>query len=245
MPQVLTTNAQILCAHGSPAVKRPPIAPLWTINGGTVLVEGDLGDFPGCPSGLSPCVGYVLRSMGLNATLISGLKVILVTDFNQTHSGLPMTMIETHPVFDDTSPAAIPDGQPAPPLPPEMTDLVKPVVTSSLPQQTFTKPNSLPSVAVTFTLTSAHPMLWILTQIDEPGPVPKSKDRTNTQPPGMTVNASGGQSGGVWTVSPLVITLTMTAAFMNSLLSGIHRFFVSGVSQRGLSSFAELELTVI
>jgi len=245
MPRVLTDNAQILCAHGSPATKKPPIAPLWTINGGAVLVVGDSGGFPDCPSGLSPCGGYVLRSMSLNATFVAGLRVILVTDFNQTLSGLPMTMIENHPVFDDTSPAGIPDGQPAPPLPPEMTDLVPPVVTSSLPQATFTKPNSLPSVAVTFTLTSAHPMLWILTEIDEPDPDPKSKDRTNTQPPGMTVTASGGQSGGVWNVSPLVITLTMTAAFMNGLLSGIHRFFVTGVSQRGLSGFAELELTVI
>lgn len=245
MPQVLTTNAQILCAHGSLAVKNPPIAPLWTINGGTVLVEGDRGSFPSCPSGLSPCVGYVLRSMGLNATLISGLRVILVTDFNQTLSGLPMTMIETHPVFDDTSPAAIPDGQSTPPLPPELTDLVKPDVTASLTTAIFTKPNTPPSIAVTFTLTSVHPMLWILTQIDEPGPLPKSKNRTNTQPSGMTVSASGGQSGGVWKVSPLVITLTMSSAFMATLLAGDHRFFLTGVSQRGLSSFAELNLTVI
>ena len=98
-----------------------------------------------------------------------GRKVILITDFNLTASGLPITMIDIHPVFDETTPAAIPDGQPAPPLTPEMTDLIKPVVTASLTTQLFTiSTNTPPSVVVTFTLISAHPMQWILTQIDEP-----------------------------------------------------------------------------
>ena len=56
----------------------------------------------------------------------------------------------------------------------------------------------------------------------------------------MTVNPSGG----VWNVSPLDIKLTMTAAFMATLLPGDHRFFLTGVSQRGLSNFAEVVLTV-
>ncbi|HEX6439474.1 MAG TPA: hypothetical protein VF182_20330 [Candidatus Binatia bacterium] len=241
MPQVVTTNTQILCAHFSTAHKNPPLAPLWTIDGGTVLVEGDSGTFPSCPSTFQ-CGGYQLRSMGLNATQVTGKKVILVTDFNQTSSGLPITMIETHPVFDETTPAAIPDGQPAPPLPPEMTDHVKPVVISSLPALAFNKTSMTPpSVLVTFTLTSAHPMRWILTQIDEPGPQPGTHDRTNApQPPGMTVNPSGG----VWNISPLNINLTMTAPFMASLLPGDHRFFLTGVTQRGLSNFAEVLLTV-
>ncbi len=238
MPQVVTTNTQILCAHLTPATKHPPLAPLWAIDGGTVLVEGDSGSFLSCPSSFQ-CGGYHLLSMGLNATEVTGKKVILVTDFNRTSSGLPITMIEIHPVFDETTPAAIPDGQPAPPLPPEMTDLVKPVVSASLTSQTFTKSTSSPpSVVVTFTLTSAHPMLWILTQIDEPEQ--NTNDRTNVQPGGMTVTPSGG----VWSASPLNITLTMTAAFMATLMPGIHRFFLTGVSLRGLSSFAELELTV-
>jgi hypothetical protein len=180
--------------------------------------------------------------MGLNATRVSALRVILVTDFNQTITGLPMTMIETHPVFDDTTPTPIPDGQPAPPLPPEMTDLVKPIVTSSLPSATFNKATSTPAtITVTFTLVSAHPMRWVLTQIDEPGPPPASKDRTNSQPPGMTVIPAGG----VWNISPLTITLTLTAVVMGSLLPGVHRFFLTGVSRRGLSSFAEFVLTVV
>jgi hypothetical protein len=241
MPRVVTTNTQILCAHLSPARQNPPLAPLWTIDGGTVLVEGDSGTFPTCPSNFR-CSGYQLRSMGLNATQVIGKKVILVTDFNQTFSGLPITMIETHPVFDETTPAAIPDGQPAPPLPPEMTDLTKPVVFSPTTALAFNKTSMTPpSVLVTVTLTSAHPMRWILTQIDEPGPPPNTHDRTNApQPAGMTVNPSGG----VWNVSPLDIKLTMTAAFMNTLLPGDHRFFLTGVSRRGLSNFAEVVLTV-
>jgi hypothetical protein len=238
MPQVLTTNAQILCAHFTPAVKNPPLAPLWTIDGGTVLVEGDSGTFPTCPS-IFQCGGYNLVSMGLNATQVTAKRVILVTDFNLTSSGLPITMIETHQVFDDTTPAAIPDGQPAPPLPPEMTDLNKPVVSGSVTTLAFNKTSMTPAtVAVTFTLTSAHPMKWILTQIDEPEAF--TNDRTNVQPAGMTVNPSGG----VWNVSLLIISLTMTAAFMATLLPGNHRFFLTGVTQRGLSNFAEVKLTV-
>jgi hypothetical protein len=238
MPRVLTTNAQILCAHFTPAVKDPPLAPLWTIDGGTVLVEGDSGKFLSCPSP-AQCGEYHLLSMGLNATEVASKRVILVTDFNLTSSGLPITMIDTHQVFDETAPAAIPDGQSAPPLPPEMTDLAKPVVSSSPTTLGFNKTSMTPpSVLVTFTLTSAHPMRWMLTQIDEPEGT--TIDRTNVQPAGMTVSPSGG----VWNVSPLIINMTMTSAFMGTLSLLKHRFFLTGVSQRGLSNFAEVVLTV-
>src|SRR6266496_520327 len=201
MPQVLTTNAMILCAHLTPAQKNPPLAPLWSINGGNVLVEGDTGTFPTCPS-IFPCGGYLLRSMGLNATQMAAKRVILATDFNQTLSGLPITMIETHPVFDNSTPQPIPDGQPAPPLPPEMADLVKPVVLSSATNLAFNKTTMSPAtLAATFTLTSAHPLLWILRQIDEPEHT--TSNRTNVQPAGLTVSPSGG----VWNVSPLIINL--------------------------------------
>ncbi|HEY8225208.1 MAG TPA: hypothetical protein VIG25_08040 [Pyrinomonadaceae bacterium] len=240
MPQVVTTNAQILCAHLSQAQKDPPLAPLWTIDGGTVLVEGDSGKFPDCPSTIK-CGRYQLRSMGLNASLVAAKRVVLVTDFNQSFTGLPITMIETHHVLDETTPAAIPDGQPAPPLPPEMTDLAKPEITTTLLALNFTistmKP---PSVLVTFELTSEHPLLWRLTQIDEPGPIPGNHDRTNSQPAGMTVTPSGG----VWNVPLLKIDLSMTAAFMATLLPGIHRFVMIGVTQRGISHFTQSVLTV-
>jgi hypothetical protein len=38
--------------------------------------------------------------------------------------------------------------------------------------------------------------------------------------------------------------MTMTAMFMASLTPGKHRFFMTGVSQRGLSDFFEIVLTV-
>jgi hypothetical protein len=240
MPQPVTTNTQILCAHFSAALKNPPLAPLWTIDGGTVLVEGDSGTFPDCTSTIN-CGGYQLRSMGLNATLVAAKRVILVTDFNQSLTGLPLTMIETHRVLDETTPTAIPDGQPAPPLPPEMTDVAKPTITTTLPALNFTiSTNAPPSVLVSFELSSEHPLLWRLMQIDEPGPIPANHNLTNSQPAGMTVDPSGG----VWNVPLLKIDLTMTKAFMATLLPGIHRFFMIGVTQRGISNFAQSVLTV-
>lgn len=237
MPQVLTTNAVILCPHLSQG-RSTSLDPVWSINGGIVLVENDTGLLPHCPSNF-PCKRYQLRSMGLNATQIKGQRVILATDFNQTATGLPLTMIETHPIIDNSSPVPIPDGQPAPPLSPPMADMVKPVVTSSIANLAFTKTTmSPPTLTVTFTLIAAHPLRWILRQIDEPEQL--SNDRTNVQPPGLTV----APSGGVWDVSPLTITLTMTAAFMATLAPLAHRFFMTGVSQRGLSNFAEAVLTV-
>jgi hypothetical protein len=179
--------------------------------------------------------------MGLNSTFVTGKRVILVTDFNQSISGLPITMIETHPVIDETTPVGIPDGQPAPPLPPEMTDLTKPTVTTSLPAFIFTISTlTPPSVLITFTLTSEHPLLWRLTQIDEPGPIPASHDLTNSQLPELSVNPPGG----VWNVPLLKVDLTMTSDFMKTLLPGIHRFFMTAVTQRGISNFVSSELTV-
>src|SRR5204863_7406855 len=96
------------------------------INSGIVLLDNDT-DTLSCPV-LPPCVGYHLKSMGLNATVIDGRKVILDTDFNQTHTGLPLRITEFHQTIDNSTPAPIPNGQRPGPLPPELTDTVKPVV---------------------------------------------------------------------------------------------------------------------
>jgi len=238
-PKVLTTNAIVLCPHGNLGQSQSA-DPTWSINGGFVLVEGDPGIFPLPCASLIQCVGYTLRSMGLNATQIKGKKVILATDFNQTETGLPLTMIETHQVVDQTTPAPIPDGQNAPPLPPPMTDEAKPVV-SVVPAApfNFSLASGLPAaLAATFTLTSAHPLKWILTLIHDPGgPVDHLND---TQPAGLTLTPSDS----AWNVSPLNVDLNLTAAYMGTLLPGTHRFFMTGVSQRGLSNFVELDLTV-
>ena len=66
MPQVLTTNAMIVCPHGGLGTTIPTV-PKWQINGGYVTVEGDSGTLS-CPFGLFPCTRYQLGSMGLNAT---------------------------------------------------------------------------------------------------------------------------------------------------------------------------------
>lgn len=240
IPQVLTSNALILCPHGKVGVSQPG-DPIWSINGGFVLVEGDHGLFPPCPSQIQ-CGGYTLRSMGLNATQINGKKVILVTDFNLTDSGLPITMSESHKlVIDKTSPAPIPDGQDAPSLPPPMADETQPVVTV-VPggPLVFTKStNTPPTLAATFEISSAHPLKWILTLVHEQSGVPV--DHLNdSQPAGLTLTPSDS----AWNASPLPITLTMTAAYMGTLLPGAHNFFMTAVSQRGLPSFLKLVLTV-
>jgi hypothetical protein len=108
MPQVLTTNALILCPHMGPGTSIPS-DPKWSVNGGFVLLENDVGTLA-CPYLPCPCVGYVLQSMGLNATEVDGRKVILVTDFNQTLTGLPLTITEFHQTYDDSVPAALPPG---------------------------------------------------------------------------------------------------------------------------------------
>ena len=245
MPQVLTTNALISCPHAGGGVSSPS-DPTWSVSGGVVLVEGDTGKLPLCVNN-PPCHGYTLRSMGLNATQIKGKKVILVTDFNQSETGLPLTMTEFHPVKDDTSPAPIPDGQDAPPLPPPLADNTKPAVTvPPTPPLVFTKSsNSPPTLEATFEITSAHPLKWILTLLHEPES--SFENLNSSQPAGLALTTSDGSSAeGTWVVSPLTITLKMTAAYMQTLgtTPGLHRFFMTAVSQRGLSSFAELDLTV-
>jgi len=237
MPQVLTTNATILCPHGGKGTSTPS-NPIWSVNGGFVLLENDVGVLA-CPFVFNPCVGYQLKSMGLNATRIGDRRVILITDFNQTQTGLPLIMTETHTTIDDSTPAPIPAGQTAPSLPPELTDLVPPVVTAVSPALAFNSVTMQPVTAVaTFSLNSPHPLNWILTLIN--GTLPQNTDVTNGLPPGLVVTPPGG----AWTTPSLMVTMTMTAAFMASLTPGIHDFQMTGVNTRGIWSAAKMKLTV-
>jgi hypothetical protein len=240
MPQVLTTRAVIRCPHNGIG-KSTPIDPnpKWLVDGGPVLLENDPGILVGCSFTPLPCQSYQLRSMGLNATRIGMRKVILVSDFNLTNTGLPLTMTESHTTIDNSTPAPIPLGQDAPPLPPELTDMTKPGVTA-LPEALEFNATTMqpPTLAVTFTLTAAHPMRWLLTLLN--GPRRPSDDITNEQPPGLTVTPAGG----VWNSSPLLVTVTMTAAFMAALKPDKYYFFMTGVSQRGISHFIKVVLTV-
>ncbi len=236
MPQLLTTNAIIQCPHGAVGVSTPS-APLWGIQGGFVLVEGDSGVLS-CPF-LPPCAGYTLRSMGLNSTTIAGRKALLVTDFNQTLTGLPLLMAETHTVVDDSTPAPLPAGSTAPPLPPELLDVAAPVVVAVPPLLAFNTVTQQPATAaVTFTLTHPFPMQWVLSQLSAAPPA--SQDVTNGLPPGLVLAPSGGG----WSTPSLTVTLTLTALYMNALGIGVHYFYMTGISRRGKSGFAQVTLTV-
>src|SRR5262245_15559428 len=85
MPRVLTTNAIITCPHGGLGTTTP-VTPLWQAQGGLVAAAGDPGVLS-CVF-IVPCVGYTLRSMGLNATTVAGRAAILATDFQQSLTGL-------------------------------------------------------------------------------------------------------------------------------------------------------------
>ncbi len=237
MPQVLTTNAIITCPHGGVGTSTPTSLK-WTVNGGIVLLENDPGVLS-CVA-IPPCVGYQLRSMGLNATQIDGRKVILVTDFNQSFTGLPLLMIETHQTFDDSTPTPIPAGQTAPPLSPALADAIAPVVAVVPPVLAFNTITSLPPTALaTFNLFSDFPLSWKLVLLSSPAGL--DLDITNDPPPpGLVVAPSGGS----WTTPVLVVTVTMTAAFMAGLGIGVHTFYMTGVNQRGLTGVEKMVLTV-
>lgn len=235
MPQVLTTNAVITCPHGGVGTT-VPTSPLWLVQGGVVCAEADAGTLS-CVF-IVPCVGYTLKSMGLNSTKIAGRKAILATDFQQTVTGLPLTIVETHTTFDNSTPAPIPAGQNAPPLSAELSDHTKPVVVAAPPAVPFVTATMLPATApVVFTLTHPYPLQWILTLIN--GTTGVNADVTNGLP-GLTVTPAGGS----WSSPVLVVTATMTAAFMAALSPGMHYLYMTGVSKRGLSAYAQATITV-
>jgi hypothetical protein len=237
MPKVLTTNASIQCPHTGIGTSIPT-DPKWSINGGIVLLENDMGTLS-CPFIPLPCVGYQLRSMGLNASQVDGRKVILDTDFNQTFTGLPLIITEFHQTIDNSTVAPIPPGRAVPPLSPELAYIVKPIVTGMPSALAFDSTTMQPlSLITTFTLFNDHPLQWILTLINEPAAY--HLDITNGLPPGLLVASSGGS----WNTPFLVVTVTMTDLYMAGLGIGMHHFFLTAVSRRGLSGFAEVVLTV-
>jgi hypothetical protein len=228
MPLVVTTNALILCPHGGVGTTIP-LSPKWTVNGGFVTANGDSGTLT-CVF-IPPCVGYTLKSMGLNATTIDGRNVILVTDFNQSFTGLPLTIQDFHTTSDDSTPAPVPTGESAPAPSPAMADLASPVVAAVPPTAAFSISTTPVPVVFNFTLTSEHPLKWMLTLINESQGT--HLDLTNGAP-GATVTPSGGS----WTSPTLSVTVTMTPAFVAALTPGTTQLYLTGISQRGLSGRA-------
>jgi hypothetical protein len=235
MPQILTTNALVMCPHGGKGTT-VPAHPKWQINGGFVAVEGDIGALL-CPFLPVPCAGYQLKSMGLNATQIDGQKVILVTDFNQTFTGLPLVMADFHQTFDQSTPAPIPPGQSPQAASPSMADFVSPVLAPPIQAIPFSISTTTVPVVVSFAMATDHPLQWILTLINEP--LKRHQDLTHGAP-GATVAPAGGK----WDTPGLSITVTMTPDFVAALTPGITHLYLTGVSQRGLSGHAEAIITV-
>src|SRR5262249_17936920 len=189
---------------------------------------------------IPPCGGYTLKSMGLNATQIDGRKVVLVTDFNQSFTGLPLLIAESHQTFDESTPAPIPTGQPAPPLSPEMADLVAPIVLPSpvpIPFKISPPPTPTP-VVVVFNLTTNHPLKWVLTLINETAG--QNLDITSGVPGNVAVLPSGGQ----WSSPDLSVTVTIAPQFLVGLGPGKYDLYMTGVSKRGLSNYAKAIIAV-
>jgi hypothetical protein len=234
MPRILTTNALITCPHGGIGTTIPAW-PYASIAGGIALREGDIGTlacvFP------TPCLGYRLVSMHLNATLLNGAPAILETDFNQTFTGLPLQMRDFHVLSDMTRPGLPPPGPDSPPITPAMLDLAPPVVVAAPAAATFSMTAPAP-VLFTFTLSSPFPLQWNLIRASEP--VGGSEDLTDGNPTGAIVTPTGGQ----WSTPALTIALSLTQTYIAALGIGKHHFYLTGVSQRGISHAAEAILTV-
>ena len=236
MSQVLTTTATILCPHMGKGTTTPA-TPYVDAQGGYVTCEGDVGVLS-CVF-VPPCVGYTLKSMGLNASEIAGHKVILATDFQQSNTGLPLSIVETTMVYDDSTPAPLPPGASSATLAPELLDLAPPVVVAVPPSVPFVMSTMMPAAAsVVFTLTSAFPLSWSLALLN--GAQGTSMDVTNGGPPGLVV----GPMGGSWSSPTLVVTAAMTAAFFSALGPGSHYLYMTGVSKRGKSAYAKVMIMV-
>jgi len=238
MPQALTTKATITCPHGG--VGRTTAATPYvtdTAAAGDVTCEGDVGTLS---CGFSvPCAGYTLASMGLNATSIAGRRVILATDFQRSFTGLPLSIAETTVVVDDSTPASLPPGASSAPLAPELLDMAPPVVVAAPPTVPFTVSVMQPATAaIIFTLASAFPLSWTLTLLNTTAAT--SIDATNGLPAGLVVAPAGDS----WTSPTLVVTATMSAAFMASLGPGTHWLYMTGVSRRGKSAYAAATIVV-
>jgi hypothetical protein len=232
MPLVLTTNALVQCVHGGPGTT-VPISPIWTVNGGFVAAEGDTGTIV-CPFVLLPCLSYTLKSMHLNATQRDGQQVILVTDFQQSDTGLPLLITDFHETYDNSSPAPIPSGQAAPAPSAAMADLLSPQVVATPPSTPFILATDVAPVAVSFNLITDHPMKWILRLITAVG---LNFDITSGFP-----TATITPSGGGWTSPSQSVSVTFPAVTVKAWGAGTSHLYMTGVSQRGLNGSAEAKI---
>ncbi|QEC48471.1 hypothetical protein FSW04_13435 [Baekduia soli] len=104
MPPIVTTNATIMCVHGGQVMLVPKQTQV-TIQGGSVLCEGDLSGAPivGCalaPSpGTKPCTTVISTLPGSSAPTVSvlGRPVLLATLSGMTDAVPPGTIMVASP----------------------------------------------------------------------------------------------------------------------------------------------------
>jgi hypothetical protein len=237
MPQVLTTNAKIYCPHGGVGTTLNT-STHWSINGYYVALDGDTGTLS-CVF-TPPCFSYVLQSMGLNAVQMDGRKVMLVTDFLKSVTGLPLLVTEVHNIVDDSTPAPLPVGQPVPPLPPALADTTPPVVQLTVPPLDFHTLVTPPvPVTATFSLSATYPLQWILVLIHK-GVLGGNEDLTNGIPGMALVSPKGGN----WDSQTLIINVTLQGGYVATFPPGEHELYLTGITQRGLSAYAKAAFQV-
>jgi hypothetical protein len=246
MPKIWTANAKVTCPHGgggkSITIPSPRLA---TIEGGEILLDGDQGVFDSPPClNTPPCAGYALHSMGLNATSIKGRPVMLVSDFTQTYTGFPVTVVETHVVDDKTLPGTPPATGTV--IPPEMQENDQPTVVCAPPKLLFSiaafgstsQPATLP---FTFSLSSQFPLRWMLWQV---GPPATQLDLTAGLPSQVTVVPAGALPDGTWSSPSATVSVTITGTYAATLAPGNHEFVLTAVNRRGFSKFDKGVLVV-
>ena len=232
MPRVLTTNAIITCPHGGVG-RTVPTGPAFA-HGGNVSLDGDTGILS-CVF-IPPCVGYNLQSLRLNSSYAMGRHVMLATDYVQSLTGFPLTIVETHMVFDNTPPPGM--SFPASGPPPELREDDKPVAQVSPPVMTFSLQTQMPAtMPFVFTAQSRYPRTWSIWHV---GPPLVKRDVTNGHPLGVTTAPPGGR----WVSPQIVITMTITAAYAATLTAGDHTFVLSAANHRGLPAMAQAKLII-
>ena len=235
MPRLLTTNATVSCPHGGQG-QSTSTNPLAEVQGGTVLVEGDTGVVSGCVM-LPPCVSYTLHSMGLNATEVGERAAILETDIQFTTTGMPLTCVETHPVWDDTTPAPLPATGPGT-VPAELLDDSAPVVAVAPPTMTYVVHLAQPAaIPVVFTLAHAFPLRWLL----------RWSNMVTSQGMDVTSGTVGllvVPPGPDWSTPAATVSATLSTPFLASLPPGMHELQLTAVSRRGRFASARFRLTV-
>jgi hypothetical protein len=245
MPKIWTTNAQVSCPHGGGGTSLPIPPRLATISGGEILLDGDQGVFDSPPClNKPPCAGYALRSMGLNATSIRGRSVMLVSDFTQTYTGFPVTVLESHVVDDKTLPGTPPATGAT--IPPELQENDRPTVVC-VPQQlpfsiaTFGSTSQPAALPFAFALSSQFPLRWMLWQV---GPPSTKLDVTGGIPSQVTVVPVGASPDGTWSSPSATVSVTITGTYAATLAPGNHEFVLTAVNRRGFSAFGKGVLVV-